>query len=160
MIKKIKSQSKRIGIDARFYGPRQKGLGRYLQKLITHLEKVDQNNQYFIFLRKKNWSEYCPSCSNFKKVLADYPWYGLREQILMPLKIRRQKIDLMHFPHFNIPVFYSGTFLVTIHDLVLRKFPTRRASTLGPFKTNLAGAAPPWRRSRLSLGRLRHLWHP
>jgi len=128
-----KSQVK-IGIDARFYGPKQKGLGRYVQKLVEHLEQIDKRNQYIIFLRKENWDEYQPKNPNFKKVLADYPWYSLAEQILMPFKIRRAKVDLMHFPHFNVPVFYDSPFIITIHDLILKRFPTRRASTLGPIK--------------------------
>ncbi len=124
----------RIGIDARFYGPKQKGLGRYVQKLVENLEKCSPDKyQFIIFLRKENWSEYQPGNPNFKKVLADYKWYGLKEQILMPWKIRQAKIDLMHFPHFNIPLFYSGPFVVTIHDLILKRFPTRQVSTLGPF---------------------------
>lgn len=122
-----------IGIDARFYGPKQKGLGRYVQKLIENLEKIDFENQYIIFLRKENWNEYQPKNSSFRKVLADCRWYTFKEQILMPLKIRQAKVDLMHFPHFNLPVFCFGPFVVTIHDLVLKRFPTRRASTLGPF---------------------------
>ena len=123
----------KIGIDARFYGPKQKGLGRYVQKLVENLEKVDLNNQYIIFLRRENWSDYQTSNPNFKKVLADYQWYGLPEQILMPIKIWQARVDLMHFPHFNVPIFCLEPFVVTIHDLVLRKFPTRRASTLNPF---------------------------
>jgi len=124
----------KIGLDARFYGPKQKGLGRYLQKLIENLEKVDSKNQYVIFLRRDNWHEYRPDNPNFRKVLADCRWYTFKEQILMPLKIRRAKVDLMHFPHFNVPLFYRGPFVVTIHDLVLKKFPTRRASALGPIR--------------------------
>jgi len=132
MNKKSQEKKRTIGIDARFYGPRQKGLGRYVQKLIDNLEKVDLSNQYIIFLRKENWLEYQPKNPNFKKVLADYPWYGFKEQFLMPFKIRQQRIDLMHFPHFNLPVFCFSPFVVTIHDLVLRRFPTRRASKLSP----------------------------
>lgn len=123
-----------IGIDARFFGPKSKGLGRYTQKLIENLEKIDQQNQYVIFLRKENWDEYQPKNQNFKKTMADYRWYSLAEQIFMPALIRRQRINLMHFPHFNVPVFYFGKFVVTIHDLILRHFPTRRASTLGFLK--------------------------
>jgi len=132
MNKKSQEKKRIIGIDARFYGPRQKGLGRYVQKLVDNLEKVDSSNQYIIFLRKENWSEYQPKNPNFKKVLANYPWYGFKEQFLMPFKIWQQKIDLMHFTHFNLPVFCFSPFVVTIHDLVLRRFPTRRASKLSP----------------------------
>jgi glycosyltransferase involved in cell wall biosynthesis len=122
----------RIGIDARFFGPVGKGLGRYVERLIENLEKIDQKNEYIIFLRKENWDYYIPKVSNFKKVLADYRWYGLKEQIMMPCAIWREKIDLMHFPHFNIPIFCPVKFVATIHDLILLQFPTPRATTLGP----------------------------
>ncbi len=122
----------RIGIDARFYGPIGKGLGRYTEKLIENLEKIDQENQYFIFLKKENIDEYQPKNKNFQKVLADYRWYTLAEQIKFPYLIKKYKIELMHFPHFNVPIFYWGKFVVTIHDLILLHFPTIRSSTLSP----------------------------
>lgn len=124
----------RIGIDARFYGPKQKGLGRYVQKLIENLEKNDLNNEYVIFLRKENWDKYQSINPNFKKILADYQWYTFTEQIFMPFKIMREKVDLMHFPHFNVPIFCPVPFVITIHDLILKRFQTRRASTLGFIK--------------------------
>ena len=130
-----------IGIDARFFGPRGKGIGRYTQKLIENLEEIDKQNQYLIFLRKENWDDFQPFSPNFKKVLADYKWYSVKEQIFMPFAIRRYKVDLMHFPHFNVPIFYFGKFVVTIHDLILRHFPTRRASTLGPVLYRLKNLA-------------------
>jgi glycosyltransferase involved in cell wall biosynthesis len=122
----------RIGIDARFYGPIGKGLGRYTQKLIENLEKVDDKNQYFIFLKSENFSQYEPKTRNFKKVLADYHWYTLEEQIKLPRLLGKYRLDLMHFPHFNVPIFYFGRFVVTIHDLILLHFPTERSSTLSP----------------------------
>jgi len=120
----------RIGIDARFFGSIGKGLGRYTQKLIENLENIDGENHYFVFLRRKNWDEYQPRSKNFTKVLADVPWYTLREQIQMPKIIEKCGPDLVHFPHFNIPYSYGGKFVVTIHDLILFRYPTRRASTL------------------------------
>ena len=81
----------RFGIDARFYGPVGKGLGRYTQKLIENLEKIDQTNEYFIFLRHDNWDVYRPQAKNFKKVLANWRWYTLAEQIFMPFRIWQQK---------------------------------------------------------------------
>jgi len=120
----------RIGIDARFFGSIGKGLGRYTQKLIENLESVDSENHYFIFLRRENWDEYQPRSKNFTKVLADVPWYSLREQVQMPKIFKRCGLDLVHFPHFNVPVAYKGKFVVTIHDLILFHYPTRRASTL------------------------------
>ncbi|MBU4082610.1 glycosyltransferase family 4 protein [Patescibacteria group bacterium] len=123
----------KMAIDARFYGPKQKGLGRYVQKLVENLEREDVINKYFVFLRRENWDEYYPKNPNFKKVLADCRWYGFKEQFLMPWKIWREKADLTHYPHFNVPIFAPKPFVVTIHDLILKRFPTRRASTLGFF---------------------------
>jgi len=122
----------RIGIDARFFGSIGKGLGRYTQKLIENLEKIDNENQYVVFLRKENFDEYQPKNKNFQKVLADYQWYTFSEQIKMPALLNKFKLDLVHFPHFNVPFFYRRKFVVTIHDLILLQFPTIKGTTLNP----------------------------
>jgi len=121
-------QIMRIGIDARPYGPG--GVGRYSQKLITHLEKIDRVNDYFVFLRKENFDLYQPKNPRFHKVLADYSVYSLKEQIFLPFKLCQYHLDLVHFPHFNAPLFYWAPFVVTIHDLIMSRFPSRGASTL------------------------------
>jgi glycosyltransferase involved in cell wall biosynthesis len=122
----------KIGIDARFYGSLGKGLGRYTQKLIEHLEVIDTENRYVIFLRRENFDEYHPKNKNFQKVLADYQWYSFLEQVFFPLLLMRFRFDVMHFPHFNVPILYRGRFIVTIHDLILIHFPTQRATMLHP----------------------------
>lgn len=122
----------KIAIDARLYGPRQGGIGRYIQQIISRLEKLDKDNDYVVFLRRENYDEYTPTAPNFRKIMADIPWYGWREQLILPLLIRKEKPDLVHFPHWNIPLLYRGKFIVTIHDLLLLHYPTRAASTLGP----------------------------
>lgn len=122
----------KIGIDARFYGSVGKGLGRYVQKLIENLEKIDKENQYFIFLLEENFDEFQPKNKNFKKVLANYRWYTFSEQIGMPKILNRYDLDVVHFPHFNVPIFYRKKFIITIHDLILLKFPTIKGTRLNP----------------------------
>jgi glycosyltransferase involved in cell wall biosynthesis len=124
----------KIGIDARMYGPKQGGLGRYIEQLILNLEDLNETDEFVIFLRQNNWDEYNPKNPNFKKILADIPWYGWQEQIKFPKIIHEQNLDLIHFPHWNIPLFYNKPFITTIHDLILLHFPTPRASTLGSLK--------------------------
>ncbi|MEA3463836.1 MAG: glycosyltransferase family 1 protein [Patescibacteria group bacterium] len=128
-----KAAARRVGIDARFYGPIGKGLGRYTQEIVDNIIKIDDKNEYIIFLRKDNFDEFIADSDKVKKVLADARWYNLAEQIKMPFLIWRERIDLMHFPHFNVPLLCPAKFIVTIHDLILTKFPTTRATTLGPF---------------------------
>lgn len=119
----------RIGIDARFYGSLGKGLGRYTQKLIEHLELLDQENEYIVFLRRENFEEYVPKNPHFTKVVAQYSWYGFSEQLLFVMTLYRFSFDLVHFPHFNVPVLYRKDFVVTIHDLILVHYPTIRNTT-------------------------------
>ncbi len=120
----------RIGIDARFYGPiGGKGIGRYTQQLIANLEKIDDQNEYFVFLRQENFDLYQPQNKRFHKVLADYRWYSFKEQIYFPFKLYGLRLDLVHFLHFNIPLFYFRKFIVTIHDLIHQR-SSRDSSTL------------------------------
>lgn len=122
----------KIGIDARMYGPAQGGIGRYIEQLVKQLQKIDQSNQYVLFLRQDNYTECGVVNPNFKKVLADIPWYSLKEQIVLNKIIKQEKIDLMHFPHWNVPLLYPGKFIVTVHDLIMYQFPRTEASTHGP----------------------------
>lgn len=122
----------KIGIDARFYGPRGKGLGRYTTELIRSLEMIDTENDYVVFLRRENFDQYEPKNSRFRKVLADFRWYSLEEQIGFARALFRERCDLVHFPHFNVPLLYRRPFVVTVHDLILLRFPTLRATTLSP----------------------------
>lgn len=121
-----------IGIDARMYGSLARGIGRYVQETITHLEKIDTKNTYTIFLYTENFNEYTPKNPNFKKVLAPWRWYTYKEQIHFPKLIAQQNVDLMHFPHFNVPYFYNEPYIVTLHDLILLRDTQERATTLGP----------------------------
>ena len=125
-------KAKRIGIDARFYGPLGKGLGRYTQEIVDNIIKLDQDNEYVIFLCRENFLDFLSDNPKVKKVLADIKWYGFAEQIFFPFYILRERLDLMHFLHFNVPIFCPVKFIVTIHDLILIKFPTPRATALGP----------------------------
>jgi len=133
-----------IGIDARFYGLLGKGLGRYTQKLIEHLETVDMENQYVVFLRKENFDEYHPYNKNFTKVLADYRWYSFSEQLFFPRLLNKYNFDLVHFPHFNVPLLYRKKFVLTIHDLILIHFPTLRSTKLNPLWYWMKYAAYKW----------------
>lgn len=124
-----------IGIDARFYGPIGKGLGRYVQEVVDNIIKIHSAEpgskifEYVIFLSPENFDEFRSDDPQVRKVRLDCPWYGWKEQFIMPFYLWREKLDLIHFPHFNVPVFTSGPFVVTIHDLILTNFPTVRATT-------------------------------
>ncbi len=124
----------KIGIDARFYGPIGKGLGRYTQEVVDNIIKINENLdvdsfEFVIFLSPDNYDEFISNSPKVKKVMINIGWYSWREQVVMPFYIWREHLDLIHFPHFNIPVFTPVKFVMTLHDLILTHFPTVRATT-------------------------------
>ncbi len=121
----------KIIIDARLYGLENAGLGRYVMNLISELEKGDNNNEYILLLRKKYFNEL--KCQhNFRKVLADFRHYSIKEQIILPRILLSHQPDIVHFPHFNVPIFYRGKYIVTIHDLLMHKQKGFNTTTLNP----------------------------
>lgn len=117
----------KIVIDARMYD--ESGIGRYIRNLISELQVLDKKNEYFILTLDKNNIELN---KNFHKINANFKWYGLSEQLKLPQIINFLKPDLVHFPHFNVPIFYKGKFVVTIHDLIHQHFNMQRSTTHGP----------------------------
>lgn len=118
----------KILLDGRLWGLENAGLGRYLMGLVEGL-KHDNKNHYVILLRQKYFDKLKFS-GNWEKYLADFRHYSLAEQLNLPRIISEVKPDLVHFPHFNIPVFYNGPFIVTIHDLLMHKQKGLEATTL------------------------------
>lgn len=119
---------KKIGIDARFFG--EAGPGRYTKSIVEHLEKVDDENKYIIFLNENGYKLYTPKNKNFEKVLADYSWYSFEEQIGFLFTILKQKLDLYYVPHFNIPILYPGKIVTAIPDMTMHTYSTEKGTTL------------------------------
>ncbi len=120
----------RIGIDARMYGSGFTGIGRYNYELIRNLSEMDKENEYVIFLRKKEYEEFIPPNERFTKVMADFPHYSSAEQAGFLKLLNRAKLDLVHFTHFNAPIFYNKPYVVTIHDLTLSFFPGKKMNNV------------------------------
>ncbi len=118
----------KIGIDARLIG--ETGVGRYIRNLISQLALVDDTNSYIIFLKKDAFESFILPNSRFQKRLADVPWHSVAEQLVMPWIFFKEHLDLVHIPYFNVPIFYPGKFIVTIHDLTILHFDTGKATTL------------------------------
>ncbi len=123
----------KILIDGRLYGSENAGLGRYLNNLISELSKIDPKNEYVLLLRKK-YFDLLKLPGNWKKVLADFRHYSFKEQIILSGLIKKENPDLVHFPHFNVPISYKGKYVVTIHDLLMHTQKGPLATTLSaPF---------------------------
>src|ERR1035437_6996106 len=120
----------RIGIDARLW--EQTGVGRYIRNLVVNLQKIDKKNEYVLFVRKEDLESVKKEVKNLKWsiVKANIKWHSIAEQVELPLLLNKQKLDLVHFPYFSVPISYRKPYVVTIHDLIINHFSTGEASTL------------------------------
>src|SRR3989338_11314098 len=103
---------KKIVIDARLSGLKHAGIGRYTQMLVEHLKDL----RFTIY--------------DLRIISPNIRHYTLAEQIKMPIILAKEKPDLVHFPHFNVPLLYNGPFVVTIHDLLWHERIGFSATTL------------------------------
>lgn len=120
----------RIGIDCRLWN--ETGVGRYIRNLVGQLAHIDSKNEYVLFILSKDSDEILKQVQNdnFRLVKADIRWHSIDEQLRFTSIINKEKLDLVHFPYFSVPLFYNKPFVITIHDLILHNFPTGKASTL------------------------------
>src|SRR3989344_4582776 len=56
--------------------------------------------------------------------------YSFGEQISVLLALLKIKPDVLHVPHFNIPVLWNGKLVVTIHDLIKIHSRGKESTTL------------------------------
>lgn len=126
----------KIGIDARLSGLKHAGIGRYTQNLLQKILEYDKKNSYvFFFYDEQQATEVLADkikSKNVKIVITPIKHYSLAEQLYLPKIFSQQKLDLLHVPHFNIPIFYSGKLVVTIHDLLWHEYKGGTVTTLNP----------------------------
>jgi len=131
----------KIGIEARMLGAENtRGLGRYIQELVTAMLEIAPEHEYTLVTRRADHA--LASHPGIRTVVADIPWYTPREQWEMPAVLYSLKADVIHIPHWNVPMGYGGPLVATIHDLILmhqsasanastRPWPVRAFKRLG-----------------------------
>ena len=113
----LKRYSMKIGIDARLLGAAY-GMGRYIERITAEIFVNDSENEYVLFLNPKTAATYrTPEGARVRLIVSPERWYGWREQLTWPLRLRREKLDLLWVPQFNVPLFVPCPFVVTVHDM-------------------------------------------
>jgi len=119
-----------IGIDARMYGTKHRGIGRYVASLIDGLARAHTKHRFTIFTSKESVGSIPKAGGRFRIVETEVPWYSAQEQFAMPKIVQNARVGAMHWPHLNVPYFCPVPYVVTIHDLIVFHFPSSRATGL------------------------------
>lgn len=91
------------------YGSAFTGIGKHVACLIAELAtKVDPKDgiTFVIFCDHSNGTHIRNLSNTFEVIEVNIPHYSIREQFVFPYILYRAKLDLMHFPHFNAPIWY------------------------------------------------------
>lgn len=128
----MKNKINHIIIDARLYGPKHTGIGRYTKNLLKSLAKLADFKKYkFTLIIYKNLEEEIKKDlgDNFNYITTNIKHYSLGEQLILPFLIYKLKPDLVHFTHFNKPILYFPKSVITIHDLIKHFFKGKNTTT-------------------------------
>lgn len=108
----------------------QTGIGSYIRHLLAYILEKDPENEYVIFLMPEEYENFQVPSQRVRKVKVSAKWYSWKEQIILPFILYREKLDIMHFTHFNSPILYLKKSLVTIHDITPFFFPGHKMKSL------------------------------
>lgn len=129
------NKPKHIVIDARI---RRSTTGRYTDRLVEHLQKLDSFHRYTILVQPDDpWK---PMATNFTALPCPYPQFSLNplHQLRFAWQLYRLKPDLVHFTMTQQPLLYVGTIVTTTHDTTMYYFVRRGSTPLLFYKVKMA----------------------
>lgn len=111
---------KHVVIDARISGTTT---GRYVDKLVEYLHKLEQSEIRFTILARSHRLEYMrQTAPNFALVAADYPDFSFGEQLGLLKALNGLKADLVHFPMVQQPLLYHRPKVTSMLDLTTLRY--------------------------------------
>jgi glycosyltransferase involved in cell wall biosynthesis len=119
----------RIGVNALYLIPG--GVGGteiYLLNLLRALAGIDSTNEYVLFTNRETGRDLAPGQANFRiaaqAVRASFrPARILWEQVVLPLAIAGQHIDVLLNPGFTAPILCGCPQVTVFHDLQHKRHP-------------------------------------
>ena len=116
----------RIAIDARSYS--WAGLGRYIGNLVRELLQVCENHTFVLLVANQDVTDIARDIvaeggGRVEVVVVEGSYYSWREQLVLRWQLTGLDVDLFHFSHFNVPLFFDRPYVVTIHDVTRFIFP-------------------------------------
>ena len=93
------------------------GVGRYMTCL-TEAVMAQAPEHEFLLILPPEAEGALRAPRSAETVISFAPCYSLREQRELPRLLRRRKVDLLHSPHFNLPLFSPCPTVVTVHDVI------------------------------------------
>ena len=109
----------KIALDLRRIG--NPGIGRYMKCLTESVTAQAPEHEYLLILPPEG--EHLVHAPNAEKLCTGLEYYSLREQFELPRLLSRHKVDLLHSPHFLLPLMQPCPAIATMHDVIYMACP-------------------------------------
>lgn len=105
------------------------GIGRYMKCLAESVIAQAPQHEYLLILPPEG--ECLVHAPNAQKLCTGLKYYSFREQFELPRILSRHKVDLLHSPHFLLPLVRPCSAVATIHDVIYMACPEDLPSSAG-----------------------------
>jgi glycosyltransferase involved in cell wall biosynthesis len=116
----------RIGIDATALPFQRTGVANYVFGLLRGLAAVDGDNAYVVFAKPAHIAQFGIDRPNFRFVPVEFRFRGVRlawEQVGLPRRVRAERLDVLHSPHYTMPLRHAARSVVTFCDMTFLLHP-------------------------------------
>lgn len=122
----------KIAIEAqRIFRPNKHGMDFVALETIRELQKMDHENEYFIFVSPGE-DKCLKSSENMHVIELKCPTYPLWEQVALPRAVKRIRPDLLHCTSNTAPLNCPVPLVLTLHDIIYLE--KRQSSSLSLYQ--------------------------
>lgn len=108
----------KIAIEAqRIFRPNKHGMDFVILESIRELQKIDHENEYYIFVNQGE-DKCLQESPNVHIIELKCPTYPLWEQIALPRAIQKIQPDLLHCTSNTAPIYCKVPLILTLHDII------------------------------------------
>ena len=108
----------KIAIEAqRIFRTNKHGMDFVVLEAIRELQKIDKENEYFIFVSPGE-DRCLQESDNVHIIEVNCPTYPLWEQLALPNAVAKVKPDLLHCTSNTAPIHCSCPLILTLHDII------------------------------------------
>ena len=109
----------KIGIEGqRLFRTKKHGMDIVALELIRHLQIIDKENDYYVFVKKDEDTAALNETPNFKIITLEGGSYPIWEQFALPKAAKKYGCQVLHCTSNTAPLYCDIPTVTTLHDII------------------------------------------